>query len=64
MPEKKSDMCEKMMKHMPYKAMFIGILLFVIGLLNYLGYGWNIIVMVIGILLFLKGIIKKMKMYK
>ncbi|MEM7824969.1 MAG: hypothetical protein QXO27_03270 [Candidatus Aenigmatarchaeota archaeon] len=61
MVEKMSAVCEKMMKHKPYKMMFLGIILFVIGLLKYLGYDWNIVLMALGVLFFLKGIALKMK---
>lgn len=41
------------------KKMFFGFLLFLVGLLMYMGYGWDIILMVVGALVFVKGIILK-----
>lgn len=61
----KSDVYEKLIqekiKRMPCHIMFFGTILFVIGLLGYLGYDWTIILMILGILVFLKGIIVKLK---
>jgi len=42
--------------HFAKKKMGFGFLLFVFGLIKYLGYGWEIAFMVIGILIFLKGL--------
>ena len=51
--------CHKMM---PGKAMFMGIVLFLIGFLWYIGYQWSSILMMIGIVFILKGIILKIMM--
>lgn len=59
--EVKSDVCEKLIKATPCRAMFLGIVLFAIGLLRYLGYDWSIVLMVVGVMLFIKGIILKLK---
>jgi len=52
-----------LMKILPCRAMFLGVVLFAIGLLRYLGYDWNIVLMVVGVLLFIQGIILKTKKY-
>jgi hypothetical protein len=60
----KPDMCCDWHKMMGRKVMWFGIILFLIGLMSYLGYGWTVILMVVGIILFLKGIIMKFKKMK
>lgn len=52
---------ELWMKTAPKRAMFLGIVLFLIGLLRNLGYDWNIVLMAVGVLLFLKGVMLKLK---
>jgi uncharacterized membrane protein HdeD (DUF308 family) len=53
--------CGEFLKAKPWRAVFIGILMFLIGLLIYLGYGWDVILMAVGVLFILKGIVLKMK---
>lgn len=55
------DICALWMKTAGKRAMFLGILIFLIGILRYYGYDWNIVLMAVGVLLFLKGIILKLK---
>ncbi len=43
------------------KPMLLGVILFLIGILAYVGYDWTVILMVLGVLLFLKGIWLKLK---
>jgi hypothetical protein len=47
---------------MPHKIVFMGCLMFLIGLLFYLNYDWTVVLMVAGILIFLKGLYIKLKM--
>ncbi len=56
MPEKSKECC-----CMKGKPMVMGIILFLIGILRYLGYDWNMVLMAVGVLLFLKGILLKLK---
>ena len=60
----KLDMCCDWHKMMSRKIMWLGIILFLIGLIRYFGYDWNIVLIVVGIVLFLKGIISKFKKMK
>ncbi len=43
------------------KKLMSGGLLFLFGLIKYMGYSWEVALMVIGALVFLKGLIMKMK---
>jgi len=43
------------------KKMLFGLLLFVFGLIKYLGYGWDVALMTVGALIFVKGLIMKFK---
>lgn len=57
----KPGMCCDWHKMMGRKVMWLGILLFLIGILMYYRQDWSVILMVVGIVLFLKGIIMKFK---
>jgi hypothetical protein len=61
MPKEQSNMCCDWQKIMPMKIMCLGLILFLIGIIRYYGYDWNIVLMVVGIVLFLKGIMLKFK---
>jgi len=61
MPKEQSNMCCDWKKIMPCKLMWLGLMLFLIGIIRYYGYDWNIVLMVVGIVLFLKGVILKFK---
>lgn len=52
---------EKFMHHYRKKKMFMGFLLFIFGLVFYLGYSWDVALMVVGALVFLKGFMMKRK---
>ncbi len=52
---------EKWQKHKGKKAVAMGILVFIIGLLRYLGYDWSMVLMIAGILMVLYGFVMKMK---
>jgi hypothetical protein len=56
MPEKQKE-CHCMKG----KPMLLGVLLFLIGFLAYVGYDWKVILMIVGVLLFLKGIWLQLK---
>jgi hypothetical protein len=60
----KPDMCCDWHKMMSRKIMWLGIILFLIGLIRYYGYDWNVVLMSVGIVLFLKGVILKCKKMK
>jgi len=57
----KSSACCDWHMMMPRKIMWLGLILFLIGIIRYYGYDWNIVMMTLGIVLFLKGIILKFK---
>ena len=52
---------KKLAYHYGAKKMLFGLLLFVLGLVKYLGYGWDVALMVVGALIFVKGLIMKFK---
>ena len=47
--------------HFAKKKMMMGCMLFLFGLVVYLGYTWDIALMLIGALVFLKGLMLKTK---
>jgi|GEM_PF-5448015 len=53
----------KTMSHYDYskKKMWIGVLLFLAGLILYMGYDWAMVFMVIGLLMFVKSLLMKAK---
>lgn len=60
MPRSTSDM-EKWHKHQGKRLAFFGLLVFIVGLMDLLQFGWPMILMVAGILIVLFGLFKMMK---
>lgn len=49
-------MAEKMYKHTPLKMFWLGLGLLIFGGVKYMGYSWEMALMVIGILAIIKGL--------
>jgi hypothetical protein len=60
MPRSSPEM-EKWHKHSGKRLVFFGLLVFIVGLMNYLQFSWPMILMVAGILMTLFGLLKMMK---
>jgi hypothetical protein len=57
----KKNMKKDMSYHYGKKKMLLGFGIFLLGLIKYLGYSWEMALMVLGVLVFLKGLLIKMK---
>jgi hypothetical protein len=60
MPRSSSEM-EKWHEHKGKRLVLFGLLVFIVGLMDYLQFTWPMILMVAGILMILFGLFKKMK---
>jgi len=47
--------------HYGKKKLLIGVFLFLLGLVKYMGYDWDMVLMVAGVLVFAKGILMLLK---